>query len=287
MKPIRGKGLACILVVLGLLLSPLGGKPALAGGGDGDTKLAVGAAVLGVIGTSALAYGLWRNRPSQQDKKEPGLFPGEFYVGGYLGGSLVQNTNLNYLSSISPAGGGKVTTNRQKFDPAVVGGLKIGYFMQSIPYLGFEIETNYSRCAVGKQQVTLSRPVNGSTVAFLPNDSWVNWTMAAHVVGRYGFLRDDEVPFGRLQPYVGIGPGLVVLYDEVDAAKNFAIDVMAGVRYMMLKNVSAFVEYKFSHQWDVELQSHSFVAADGTLQRGNATFDYTSHRIVLGVAYHF
>jgi opacity protein-like surface antigen len=83
-----------------------------------------------------------------------------------------------------------------------------------------------------------------------------------------------------------------MIYDEVDAAKNFAIDAMAGVRYMLLKNVSAFVEYKYSHQFDVELDSHAFVpvaanGALGTLQRGTAHFDYDSHRVVLGVAYHF
>jgi opacity protein-like surface antigen len=286
MKPGLGKSLACILVILGLMLPPGGVKPVLAG--EGATATAVAASIFGVIGTTAIAYGVWRNRPSQQDKpKEPGLFPGEFYVGGYLGASLVPNTDLKF-NNLVPEGGGRVTAKNQKFNnPVVVGGVKIGYFLKSIPYLGFEIETNAAANRVRHQQVGLSRPVQGFTQAILPNDSWVTWTSALHIVGRYGFLRDQEVPFGRLQPYVGIGPGFVVIYDEVDAAKNFAIDLMAGVRYMMLKNVSAFVEYKFSHQWDVELESHALVTPAGTVQRGTATFNYDSHRIVAGVAYHF
>lgn len=284
MRPGRGKGLACVLVILGLLLPPGGGKPARAGNGDPSTV--VGAVLGGVVAVAA-AYGMWLNRPSQQGKKEPGWFPGEFYVGGYLGGSLVQSTDLKFNSGVFPVGGGKVTTSKQKFEPAVVGGLKFGYFLKSIPYLGFEAETNFANNNVRQQPVRLSRPVQGTTQAILPNDDWVTWTMALHVVGRYGFLPDQEVPFGRLQPYVGIGPGLVVIYDEIDAGKNFSIDVMAGLRYMMLKNVSAFVEYKFSHQWDVELDPHEIIPVGGTSQRGKATFDYDSHRIVLGVAYHF
>jgi len=289
MRSIPVRGLAGVLVILCLLFLPLGGKPALAS--EGATTVAIGASVIGVIGTSAILYGLWRNRPSQQGKQEPGLFPGEFYVGGYLGASLVQNTDLKFNDGISPAGR-TVTACRQKFEPAVVVGLKFGYFLQSHPYLGLEAETNYAHNYVKEQRVSLSRPVQGSTRAILPTDDWATWTMALHIVGRYGFLPDREVPFGRLQPYVGLGPGLVVIYDEVDAAKNFAIDAMAGVRYMLLKNVSAFVEYKYSHQFDVELESHAFVpvaanGALGALQRGTAQFDYDSHRIVLGVAYHF
>jgi len=290
MRPFPGRGLACALVILGLLFLPGGGKPALAG--QGETTLAIGASVIGVIGTSGILYGLWRNRPSQQGKeKEPGFFPGEFYVGGYLGASLVQSTDLKFNDGIYPAGV-TVKTSKQKFEPAVVGGLKFGYFLKSIPYLGLEAETNYAHNNVREQRVTLSRPVEGATQAILPTDDWVTWTLALHIVGRYGFLPDQEVPFGRLQPYVGLGPGLVMVYDEVDAAKNFAIDAMAGLRYMLLKNVSAFVEYKYSHQFDVELESHAFVpvGANGTLgylQRGTAHFTYDSHRIVLGVAYHF
>jgi opacity protein-like surface antigen len=272
-----------VLVILGLLLPPGGGKPAQAGG---DPSTVVGAVLGGVVACGA-AYGMWRNRPSQQDKKEPGLFPGEFYVGGYLGGSLVQNTDLQFRDGLVPERGGRVTARNQRFEPAVVGGIKFGYFLKSVPYLGFEAETNYAHNNVRQQVVKLSRPVQGSTQAILPTDDWSTWTLALHIVGRYGFFPDQEVPFGRLQPYVGLGPGLVVIYDEVDAAKNFSIDVMAGLRYMMLKNVSAFVEYKFSHQWDVELDSHAIIPVGGTVQRGQATFDYTTHRIVLGVAYHF
>ena len=95
------------------------------------------------------------------------------------------------------------------------------------------------------------------------------------------------MPFGRLQPYVGIGPAVIVLYEEVDSAKNFGLDVMAGTRYMLSKNISAFVEYKFNYQWDVEIESHPFYLPNGTEVRGRAELDFACHKVVMGLAYHW
>jgi opacity protein-like surface antigen len=283
MKRSGGRILVICLVIAGLCLSTGGNRPAQA---NGDTNLAIGATVLGVIAVPVLAYAVYRNLPSHQEQPK---FPGEFYVAAYLGASLVPSQDLKYENGAILLGGASIspfTTGANKFQPGVVGGLKLGYFWDKIPYLGVEFETNFNPNRVRRQAVSLSPAVVGSSQGILPDDNWVAWTMAAHIVGRYGFLPDQEVPFGRLQPYLGIGPGFVVLYDEHDAAKNFAIDVMAGLRYMMLKNVSAFVEYKYSHQFDVEMETHDILVPAGVI-RGTAHLPYDSHKIVAGFAYHF
>ena len=69
-------------------------------------------------------------------------------------------------------------------------------------------------------------------------------------------------------------PAFIVLYEEVDSAKNFGIDVMAGIRYMITKHISAFVEYKFNYQWAVEIEAHAFYLPNGTEGRGTATLDF-------------
>ena len=53
-----------------------------------------------------------------------------------------------------------------------------------------------------------------------------------------------------------------------DSAKNFAIDAMAGIRYMLLKNISAFVEYKYNHQFSPEMEISSG-AGQQLCRRGN------------------
>src|SRR4030065_1530762 len=100
--------------------------------------------------------------------------------------------------------------------------------------------------------------------------------MALGMVGRYVFLADQEVAFGRLQPYVGIGPGLVVLYAEADSAKNFGLEGEAGLRYMFTKHLGGFLEYKFSKQWAVELESQQLTNLPASI----AEFSFDRHQVV-------
>jgi opacity protein-like surface antigen len=280
------------MVLAGCLLLS-GPPPARAGSntGSGDTVTAVGATIAGLVFVPLIAYGIYRNLPSQQGKPET-IFPGEFYVGAYMGASFAPNQDLRYESGAAINNGATITgvnpftAFSSKFQTGVVGGLRFGYFFKTCPYIGLEADMNFSPNRIKSQMVTVSPAVQGQNQVQLPNNDWVNWTTAGHIVARYGFLKDGDVPFGRLQPYVGVGPALVVMYDRVDSAKNLAIDVMVGLRYMMLKNVSAYVEYKYNHQFDAEMEGHNFFV-NGAQGMGKATLNYDLHRIVAGVAYHF
>ena len=119
------------------------------------------------------------------------------------------------------------------------------------------------------------------------------WTMALHIMGRYGFLPDKEVPFGRLQPYFGIGPGVAVLYFQNDSCKNFSLDGEAGVRYYFTPKIVALVEFKYIKQWDVELGVQHLTSGGQRWIEGfegdykNVHFDFDNQKIVVGLEYHF
>ena len=280
-----GLGLVILLLTLGFLMpAPI---PAVASSGDAIFWTSMG--LFSVLGAGAIAYAVWeKSRPDQ-----PRLLNGEFYAGGFLGAAFTPSQNLRYSdgfilnNGLTRTSEGSATLFGNQFNNSLTGGVKLGYFTHTIPYLGLEVESSVNNSYVNRRSLSTSRPIQGSTVATVPNDSWINWTTALHIVGRYGFLPDQEVPFGRLQPYVGIGPAVVVLYDEVDSAKNFGLDLMAGVRYMFTKHIGAFVEYKYNRQWDVEIESHAFYLPDGTVGRGTAHLDFDCHKVVMGVAYHW
>jgi opacity protein-like surface antigen len=281
-----GLGLVIGLLTLGFLMPAP--TPVLAL----ETNLAIGCTILGLLATPVIAYGIYENLPSRRGKER--LLNGEFYAGGFMGVAFTPSQNLNYNNGISlnplsspPTNQGSATLFGNKFSNSLTGGVKMGYFTHTIPYLGLEVESMVNNSYVNRRTLSTSRPIQGFTQATVPNDFWVNWTTALHIVGRYGFLPDKEVPFGRLQPYVGIGPAFIVLYEEVDSAKNFGIDVMAGVRYMFTKHIGAFVEYKYNHQWAVEIEDHPFYLPNGWVARDMATLNFDCHKVVAGVAYHW
>jgi opacity protein-like surface antigen len=256
-----------------------------------NTNLAIGCTILGLLATPMIAYGVYENLPSRAGKER--LLNGEFYAGGFLGAAFTPSQDLSYPDGFILSNGltrtsqGSATLFGNKFNTSLTGGVKFGYFFHGVPYLGLEVESSVNNSYVDRRSLSTSRPIQGYSQAAVPNDFWINWTTALHIVGRYGFLQDKEVPFGRLQPYVGIGPAFIVLYEEVDSAKNFGIDVMAGVRYMFTKHIGAFVEYKYNHQWDVEIESHPFYLPNGAQGRGTAHLDFDCHKVVMGVAYHW
>ena len=273
--------LAIIAVMLGhIVLTP---SPAPAS--TGDTLLVTAVPIASVLGTAAAGYLYYKNRYNQPIDAKGRLGyrgPGEFFVGGFLGAAFVSNATWDYR-----AGSLSTDAHNMKIDPGITGGIKLGYFFDSIPVLGIEAEGSVGNHPQPSQSVSLSPPLQGAGSGRVNSQTMIAWTMAFHLVGRYGFLPTPEIPFGRLQPYVGVGPGLVMLYASADSAKNFSLEVEAGVRYMFNKNVGAFVEYKLSQQWQVELESQQLFFNNTGVTASRAVFDFTRNQVVLGLSYHF
>jgi opacity protein-like surface antigen len=295
--------LSHIVIITILVMALMMPGPQLAqAGGDGSTETAIATSIAGALGGALIGYIVWNNRPGNPNPPDwSRQGPGGFYIGGFMGASIVPSQRWRYDNR----SGGQfavpysVTTDRIQYQNSVVGGLKGGYFFHKFPYLGLEGEFSYSRNDIREQIVNISpalvppgntpNPVIGSTVR-IPAQSVSVMTLALHIIGRVGFFKSEEIPFGRLQPYVGIGPGFVVIYGEIDAAKNFSLEALAGMRYMIRKNLSLFVEYNISQQWKVELEQQKLKqlpAVGGFEQRGLATFDFQKHHWVAGICFHF
>jgi opacity protein-like surface antigen len=261
----------------------------------------------------------------------------EMYVEAYLGGVQGANTSQSTSGTGSFLG---ILNVRESFkfpgrlDPAFLGGLKLGtWFVKEgflgfnypdwMKYFGFYLDFTMHRLNFRDQSGKFSSKFSllGIPLANFAGQAnlfseGVAPTLAFMFAARYGFLPDQEVPFGRLQPYVAVGPGLMfasqqpkVTFVSVNKVNGVAIppvninqvqdlesrsDVAfclaaeAGVRWMALKNVSIDVSFKYrfaepSFTYKIDgfllgsLTSHTF-----SLQ---PTFHLFSGQV--GAAYHF
>ena len=152
-----------------------------------------------------------------------------------------------------------------QFKPAVIGGMTLGYdFINAgfgayawpdwAKYFSVATDITYNRLSVfkgdsgiGAQFCHQSRG-DGFVVA---------WTFM--LIAHYGFLHDSEVPSGRINPYIGVGPAIMwtVLGNAFNAtgrSTNVALVVEPGIRFMCLKNVSIDTACRYRHaapSWDV------------------------------------
>jgi opacity protein-like surface antigen len=115
--------------------------------------------------------------------------------------------------------------------------------------------------------------------------------VSLNLMGRYPLLKSPDFPRGRIQPYIGLGPGLFItrIEDlEPDLNNNIGskmltfggLQVIGGLKFFLLKNLSLFAEYKFSH-FTADLSGASANFSLGATQNIDASHFYG------GVAYHF
>lgn len=285
-----------LILVTIALLSLFGNKPsALAGlhitftGKEGAVNITGWS--MGLAALSAAGYYMYKNSPAQRAKGyQEELGPGEWYLGGYSGLSYLPPADWKATVQESVGPGAiplkGLTAKNITYQPGVQVGLKFGRFFDSLPWFGIEGETNFSRNNIRGNQGAISPPPPTGPINLFGGSDWFEiWTMQLSLLARYGFLKDKEVNFGRLQPYVGIGPGWEVIYATHDSAKNFAFEALAGVKYMFTEKIGLFLEYKFSYQLAAEYQD--MPVGKNPLATSTWAIDVPHHRFILGVSYHF
>jgi opacity protein-like surface antigen len=187
-------------------------------------------------------------------------------------------------------------------------------------YFGFYTDFSYQRLFMRNQKVTGAWTENGTFITGLGGASNIQSngmvaTWAFMFAGRYGFFQDSEVPFGRLQPYIAVGPAImfssmkpkvrafgdpggflpnVPLYGTSPGnagSTNIALAMDAGLRYMCLKNVSIDLSFKWRYAnptYDYDGQS-PFIFGGGVFSPTHFKLEPTYNLFSgqLGVAYHF
>lgn len=243
----------------------------------------------------------------------PSMARSEFYVGGYLGPSFAGNLNphFDFYQAGEPEKFIFATRSIRgvSVDPSLLLGGKIGYwftkksvFGRQMPswlkYFGFELDIGYQKLHWPDQAVTVA-PTNYRQVLYA-NVTAVS--VAFLFLARYGFLRDADVPFGRLQPYIGIGPVGFITNSYLNIGQKLhlaggdfrctsgdvGLAVETGLRYMIHPKVSLFAAFRYRYlPQHMAVDDNIFDLAPSTLSYIEMHTTYNMFDLMFGTAYHF
>lgn len=204
----------------------------------------------------------------------PGVGRAALWIGVEGGPNFVANGDV------------KGTYNIRLYDvrtePAVLGGVIIGYdFVKEgflghdwpnwLKYFSFAIDITYNDFSQKAQDVQIKWS-NGRVFPIHISQVHGHMLVLSFLfMARYGLFPTAELPFGRLIPYVGVGPGVFFsvaktsfynggLYPSSDSAVP-GIVTEAGVRYMVLRNVSLDAAFRYRYampSYDVNYHTNLF-----------------------------
>jgi opacity protein-like surface antigen len=189
-----------------------------------------------------------------------GVAQSAMWVGAELGGNFIGRTSLDLNG---------VDLGSTNFNSAVIGGGTIGYdFVNAgfgayawpdwMKYFSFATDLTYNKVGFNAG--------GGGLANVLPRGSRFNgycvaWTFL--FMAHYGFLPDSEVPSGRINPYIGVGPAIVWSGGDFSTAQRFvnlrvntrrsvsatnvALVVEPGIRWVALKNVSIDTAFRWRY----------------------------------------
>jgi outer membrane protein W len=249
-----------------------------------------------------------------------------FFVEVYGGGASGWNSNklLRNMQFTNPVFQGFSTSITGDLNSVFQGGLKIGYWFTPqgtyaaswyrdwMKYFGVFTDFSYHRLTYANQAGSWTLNNNfantNGTISFDTNGSLVTW--AFMFAARYGFLQDSEVPFGRLQPYIAVGPAIFFSNQKVNGnifvpalgispglqtgnkdATNIGLATELGLRYFFNKAVSveASLKYRYftpKYNYGSDIQQLN-INGWGSSYTINARPDFNLISGQLGFAYHF
>ena len=234
----------------------------------------------------------------------------ETYVAGQLGVTLpsigdgLSNGDLTSTSSQFQNGAtsgtidypGGTTVSEQSLKTSFMLGGKVGHYFSRAQWFGLEAEIFYSTPHIKQQDIKFHSdtpftftPSGGGPSTPLANEFTAPGVQGAHfsVLTIAPFNLMFRYPGNRLQPYIGIGPGIFIARikdpsitqgDDSQSSTKLGLNTLIGVRYFLTRHVSAFAEGKYNYVRFNFDENPNFFGFNAT---------YTPFTVGFGVSYHF
>ncbi|ALA56915.1 outer membrane protein [Nitrospira moscoviensis] len=190
------------------------------------------------------------------------------------------------FTDFSPAG----TISDRELSSSLVLGIKAGYYFPRARWFGLETEVFHTTPHIKQQQVSItiqpgttfkgiSVPGSGTATDTLSGDHFrvITWA-PVNFMFRYHKT--------RLQPYVGVGPGVFFGrisqttqgFEGSQSSTRLGLNAKAGLDYFVTRHMSVFAEWKYNRV--------KFAFKESDTQPAYST-NYDMHLVVFGLSYHF
>ena len=165
----------------------------------------------------------------------PALACAEFFADLYGGATLPGHATATHTQTEPTAAN---LTRQLDFGAGPSLGLRAGYWFARLPWLGVAGDLSY-----------LSLSAEGTSIRAVP--------ISVLLMLRWPLLVSEEHPTGKLQPYIGFGPSLVVGDSSIDVASltktqdgsftSLGVDARAGLLWKFHRHIGVFGEYRFTY----------------------------------------
>jgi len=190
---------------------------------------------------------------------------GEGFVDFAIGGSFTRDSDTTFDDVAFDS----------KLEDSVSSGARGGYWFDAVPWLGVGGMVSYFQPDIEIEGV------DDRDVTVIP--------LTALLMLRAPLLPSDNVPRGRLQPYLNVGPGaFLTQVEDEDVGADVGVDVHAGLTWMFTSRFGMFGEYRFTH-YQANVEDGLDVDVGGTTFTRRVDFESTldTHHVLTGFAWHF
>ena len=210
----------------------------------------------------------------------PTLASAEWFVDFYAGAASTADADVSasdrFCSGFfcSPAS----TASREvQFDSSFTVGGRVGHWFEPIPWLGVAFDVSYFQANGEDVEITV---VPLSLLLML----------------RWPLLATPDFPRGRLQPYIGIGPGAFITDVSVDFRPTLpnalsitdveaGFDARAGLAWQFHRRFAVFGEYRFTYVDAEVTEGPPELFGSGSESRVQTTLE--THHFLVGVSVRF
>ena len=191
------------------------------------------------------------------------------YIAGQVGATLPKSLTGIELT----AGGGTTGMGDLSLNDSVMYGAKLGYYFESIKWLGVETEVFNSNPGL-KQQEWVIGGINAGTQ---PGADFrvLTWAPINVLV---------RLQMGKFEPYAGVGLGVFFSHLSGPSGSSSGTDVglntQLGLRFRVSDHVALFGEWKYNY---ANINHSDVLGASGV----DLSANYNANHLAFGVSYHF